>query len=708
MEQNKNNRLDDLFNQAKNEPAKIPFEETKAQFIQATSVAGNVAKAGKLTQFTNFKLILMITTITAITVGTTLFFSDFSEPTIQENKTVKNSETTLSDSALIIEEHEKVVNEYFEKVTALSIQLLLTDTNKRKLSKRKHKVIDRTWFLEEQDTAVTNIVETVENYRFPNLNNEDWKEHQKQMRKMFGKTKKSKRSIVGKKNREQWYQPDPYGFLFIPMGSYQRKGKEIKTQAFYMKQTEVTNLEYRTFLFDLLRQGRKAGFLVAKPDQTRWVKDYPNAFNKPMQENYFSHPAYDDYPVVGISRIGAEMYCKWMTDELNKVAGEGMVNDFRLPTKFEWEYAAKGGLKEGVYPWGGPYVRNSKGCFLANFRPMKDNYTADGAFHTAKANSYNPNEYGLYCMSGNVAEMIIDENNEPATKGGSWTSIGHELQIIDGPDRFKGFTQPSVDVGFRPVMTYLGRAKGMTKTERKTELPPGTVKVDGTTYMDETEVSNFMWMEYVYWNGRSYGFDSPEYIKTLPDTTVWEIKQEYNAPYVKLYLRHPAYRDYPIVGITYEQALDYCKWRTNRVKESFEKRKGKDKKSIFPTEFKCRLPTKKEWESVAKIGYSDKVFKKIEGKYEGKHRTNFFRNESIKESIENNGADVTAPIFSYWPNKLGVYNLKGNVAEMTLEKGIAKGGSWVHTKEETTIEKDFKYTSPQSWLGFRCVFVENK
>ena len=82
-------------------------------------------------------------------------------------------------------------------------------------------------------------------------------------------------------------------------------------------------------------------------------------------------------------------------------------------------------------------------------------------------------------------------------------------------------------------------------------------------------------------------------------------------------------------------------------------------------------------------------------------------NRGVEKLTENSIKDhpITFDI-SINANELGVYNLKGNVAEMILEKGVAKGGSWVHTNEETTIEKDFKYTKPQSWLGFRCVFVE--
>ena len=119
-------------------------------------------------------------------------------------------------------------------------------------------------------------------------------------------------------------------------------------------------------------------------------------------------------------------------------------------------------------------------------------------------------------MSGNVAEMVIYDDGSIGTKGGSFTSIGQELQIVEGKDRFNGVIKPNVNIGFRPVMTYLGR--GIYKA---TFTPPGTVKVTDKFYFDKTEVSNVNWREYENWNMRTYGKNSDEYINSLPDTTVW-------------------------------------------------------------------------------------------------------------------------------------------------------------------------------------------
>ena len=94
-------------------------------------------------------------------------------------------------------------------------------------------------------------------------------------------------------------------------------------------------------------------------------------------------------------------------------------------------------------------------------------------------------------------------------------------------------------------------------------------------YMDETEVTNLYWLEYLSWLQRVYGSSYPEVVaRALPDTLVWREKLAFNEPFVDYYLRHPAYRDYPVVGISWNQANDFCKWRTDRVNEQLLIREG--------------------------------------------------------------------------------------------------------------------------------------
>ena len=141
------------------------------------------------------------------------------------------------------------------------------------------------------------------------------------------------------------------------------------------------------------------------PDTTCWVNDFPNSDNEVYMRNYFSNPTYNDYPVVGVTWEQAEAFCAWRTDFLLKgLGGEARyIQRYRLPTEAEWEYAARG--KEGTeFPWDNPDVKNGDGCFYANFKPDRGNYTKDGNLITSKTGIYSANTNGLFDMAGNVAE----------------------------------------------------------------------------------------------------------------------------------------------------------------------------------------------------------------------------------------------------------------------------------------------------------------
>ncbi len=221
------------------------------------------------------------------------------------------------------------------------------------------------------------------------------------------------------------------------------------------------------------------------PDTLCWVRDFTYSFHDPMTNMYFWHPAYDNYPVVGVTWVQAKAFSIWRTQLLNSwlvAMGDIYVNDFRLPTEAEWERAARGDLALSAYPWGGPYIRNESGCFLGNFKPMRGRYFEDGGFHTVKAFSYNPNGWGLYCMAGNVAEWTESAYDEsmyefshdlntdyrydamdwdpPSMKrkvlrGGSWKDVGYYLQTSTRTYEYQDTAKSYV--GYRNVMTHLGR-----------------------------------------------------------------------------------------------------------------------------------------------------------------------------------------------------------------------------------------------------------
>lgn len=234
--------------------------------------------------------------------------------------------------------------------------------------------------------------------------------------------------------------------------------------------------------------------------------------------------------------------------------------------------------------------------------------------------------------------------------------------------------------------------------------PPGTVWIKDSIYMDMCEVRNFDYLEYLSWLIRK---DTVLYNQALPDSLVWRDKLAFNEPYVEYYFRHPAYHNYPVVGVSYEQALAFCKWRTERVKEFIKLRKRHNTiEEVFGgKDFYYRLPTKAEWEYAA---YSERErgygFWSMKAK---DNSPNFNVKETHMLGYDDSG-DMNVPVFSKKPNTFGLYNTIGNVAEMTMEKGVSKGGSWMNSIADCEIIDSIKYENPSCWLGFRCVCVVTK
>ena len=262
------------------------------------------------------------------------------------------------------------------------------------------------------------------------------------------------------------------------MFNWDNQSRRVTVASFYMDETEVSNLDYREYLHWIARvyPGDIQKINSALPDTLQWRDEL--AYNDPYIQNYLRHPAYSDYPVVGVSWIQADAYCKWRTDRVNEQilvskgilkhdnaqtgenvfttdtyltglyqgtegknptkAADGtnrrvqwedglLLPNYRLPTEAEWEYAALGliGNSEGellanrkLYPWNGAYLRQDskkeKGQLNANFvRGRGDMMGMAGALNdnadiSAPVYSYQPNDFGLYCMSGNVNEWVFD------------------------------------------------------------------------------------------------------------------------------------------------------------------------------------------------------------------------------------------------------------------------------------------------------------
>lgn len=221
------------------------------------------------------------------------------------------------------------------------------------------------------------------------------------------------------------------------------------------------------------------------PDTTCWVNDFPKANNEQYMRMYFNHPSYNDYPVVGVSWEQANAFCAWRTNYL--LAGlhgqARYIQRYRLPTEAEWEFAARG-REDNHFPWKGEETKDERGCYSANYKPGKGDYTKDGNLITTRAGSYKPNSNGLYDMAGNVSEWTSEAYTESGVlqasdinpdvqynaaqddpyklkkkvvRGGSWKDVNAFIRSDARSWEYQN--EQRSYIGFRCVRTQVGSGK---------------------------------------------------------------------------------------------------------------------------------------------------------------------------------------------------------------------------------------------------------
>jgi len=275
--------------------------------------------------------------------------------------------------------------------------------------------------------------------------------------------------------------------------------------------------------------------------------------------------------------------------------------------------------------------------------------------------------------------------------------------------------------------------------------PFNGIKIDDNFFCDQTEITNINYQEYLFWTKQIFGPNSTEFKSTLPDTTLWPIADSCYHTLNNFYFWHSDYNNYPVVGVSQNQAKQYSKWRSDRVFEYYLVNNNFIPYSIAPTAENYftiekyfnealpnvvkdhrvkyypnfRLPNLAERQTI--LAYADITYNAFLEKCKSKKcKECLTENPLIRSNIDpcakarnwdDNISDESTRSVWYecMPYKrLGIYDIKGNVAEWALETNTAYGGSWNDDKEQILKVDTQTYVSPNPYTGFRNVFEWKK
>lgn len=479
----------------------------------------------------------------------------------------------------------------------------------------------------------------------------------------------------------------------------------VESDYLFAAESEVSNIQYREFLSYIKRtKGIEGYYWSMHPDTNVWSEKL--GLKNVFQGYYFQHPAYAEYPVVGISYEQAEQFCNWLELILSEELPKGIKKiKVRLPTEEEWENAARGGhpdynlpMGENIYRMGMEGKKKHRGSFLYNFNYGIGNWVTlpkqinHQSIITTPVKSYWPNEFGLYNMSGNVSEMVWQDT---IVKGGSWNSSGYSM-LISSDGYGLNSNKPSSEVGFRyfiEVMEYDEYPNLIDQSVRTNWIKKSMVQIDSNLYASTNECTNISY--------RRFAISHPQYAPQDSNWLLFGSKEHF-----KKYAWHKDFYYHPVVNISHQAAVKYCEWLTQRYNSA---PKRKFKKVLF------RLPSAEEWELAANGGENSRMFpwggpyiRNSKGAFLAnfnpigmqyyKYEHNQLDLELINANYFNHGLDdgnkYTGFVESYFPNAFGLYNCSGNAAEMLELEGMSKGGSWGSTQDYLQIKSTVTMQTP--------------
>ncbi len=303
----------------------------------------------------------------------------------------------------------------------------------------------------EKDSKTTSDPDNI-----PTLTEDDKKQNKKRKEAMI-------KNIV-KPKKGEWIKVSP--------------ARSDMTPEFYMCAVEITNIQYKTFLMDLVEQNRIEDYKLARVKNSLWKE-----IGIPGFENvYFYNKKYNDNAVVNIKPEGMKLYCEWLSELLNtsKQNKSGSKYHLRLPTEQEWKFACTSTeVPNPIYTNGLNIIINQRSCMLANYKPLPQNgetvsnpnYRCDDStkfvtgnnkyctnlndstlFYPVMVYAFNPSYRGFYCMAGNVSEVVKKENGQLRSIGGNWNSTATYLKV-NAPDEFESRSLQNPFVGFRVLYT---------------------------------------------------------------------------------------------------------------------------------------------------------------------------------------------------------------------------------------------------------------